>query len=244
MKLSSLCIAPCVALACSASMAATISVSSFDPGAYATQIAHGAFVGEDFESAGAAAGEGEVGPALTLDTGVFASLGGVGTGGTVRNLAGNTGTQLALRDGTTFGRRDAIGGRWYLDSNDTYGIGWDVTSPIAFDTVMFVLADGSDAGGFLRIVVDGVSSFEQRTGDRLANGLEQLVTVRFDQVVQSARIEMANFDSTGSRLRRNDGFSIDAIHVGLASVPLPPTGALLAAGIVGLWAWRRRQTAV
>ncbi len=220
--------------------AATITIEDFDPTDYATRVADGAYFGEDFESEGNAAGEGEVGPSLVVDTGTFYSLGGQGTGGTVRNLPGNTGTQLALRDGNTYGRRDTVGGRWYLDSNDTYGIGWQVASTRLFDTVMFVLSDGSDVGGFLRIISDGASA-EQRTGSRLSNGNSQLVTVSFDTLVSSALIEIANYDSSGTAMRLNDGFSIDGVQVGLAAVPVPPAGLLLAAGLGGLVVLRRRR---
>lgn len=224
--------------------AATISITDFDPVVYDAQVAHGSFFGEDFESEGQAAGEGEVGPSLVIDTGEFYALGGVGTGGTVRNLAGNTGTELALRDGNTFGRRDAVGGQWYLDSNDTYGIGWSVASTRLFDTVMFVLTDGSDAGGFLRIVVNGTDMAEQRTHGRLSNGNAQLVTISFETAVSSALIEMANFTSASGTTRRlNDGFSIDGVQVGIAAVPLPaPAGFLVVAlAILGLVKRRKAE---
>ena len=223
-----------------AATAATITVQDFNAADYEAAIGAGSFLGEDFEIAGDSAGEGEVGADLTLDTGRFYALGGTGTGGTVSGLPGNTGTQLALRDGNTFGRRDAVGGRWYLDSNDTYGIGWEVSSTSLFNTVMFVLTDGSDVGGFLRISAAG-TDFEQRTNGRLPNGTAQLVTITFDTFVETALIELANFRSDGTTLRRNDGFSIDGVQVGVAPVLLPPAGLLLAAGFGGLVVLRRRK---
>ena len=222
-----------------AAAAATITVTDFDESEYLARVGAGSFFGEDFESEGNAQGEGEVGSDLIVDTGRLYSLGGTGTGGTVRRLAGNTGTQLALRDGNTFGRRDTVGGRWYLDSNDTYGIGWDVSSTRLFDTVMFVLTDGSDTSGFLRILADGMT-YEQRSGPRLRNGNSQLVTITFETLVDSAVIELANFNRNGSAMQRNDGFSIDGLQVGIAPVPVPPAGVLFAAGLGGLVLLRRR----
>ena len=220
--------------------AATITVQDFDAADYAAAVGAGSYLVENFETPGNVAGEGEVGPDLVVDAGRFYSLGGTGSGGTVRNLAGNTGTELALRDGNTYGRRDTVGGRWYLDSNDTYGIGWQVGSTSMFDTVMFVLSDGSDTGAFLRISADG-TDYEQRTNGRLRNGNAQLVTITFDQRVNSALIELANYNADGTALRRNDGFSIDGVQVGIAPVPLPSAGLLLAAGLGGLAMVRGRR---
>jgi len=220
--------------------AATITVTAFDADVFAADIAAGRFIGSNFEREGTIHGEREVGSSLTTGVGTFHSLGGTGTGGTVRGLAGNTGRELALRDGNTYGRRDVLGGQWYLDSNDTYGIGWSVTANRLFDTVTFILIDGSDSGGYLRISVDGVSH-EQRSSARLANGNAQLVSIRFDDRVPSALIELENFDQSGTRRRLNDGFAIDGAQVGsYTAVPLAPAGLFLIGGLLAMGAIRRR----
>ncbi|GFE52193.1 hypothetical protein So717_39460 [Roseobacter cerasinus] len=229
--------------------AATITVSTFDAATY-----NGAFgitdnIGEDFEALGQSRGEGEVGASLATSVGTFTSLGGTGTGGSVIG----TGTQLALRDGTVFGRQNVVplGGSWFLDSNDTWGISWSLNTGTLFDRVSFVINDASDVGAFLRITA-GNDTKELRTGGRLPNGNARTVEIDFGQAVSSAEITLGNFfTSGGDRFRLNDGFSIDGIAVASvpdgnedpAPVPLPASVLLLGAALGGLgWAGRHRVT--
>jgi hypothetical protein len=174
--------------------------------------------------------------------GIFNTLGGTGTGGTVSGLSGNTGTVLALRDGNTFGRSNTTsGGRWYLDSNDTFGMGWFVETGSMFSRVVFNLTDGSDVGGFLSIISDGVRT-EQRTAGRLADGGVTTVVVDFGKAVSSAFISIGNYTGSGSNQNvRNDGFAVDDISVNIAPVPIPPSLALLLAGMGGLFLMRRKR---
>lgn len=222
--------------------AVTITISDFTTGALGGAVGGlSNLVTEDFEGVGATTGIAEVTPGAGLSTavGTFSSLGGTGTGGTVTNLAGNTGTNLAVRSGNVFGRQDIVGGQYYLDSNDTHGIGWDVSSSAGlFNTVIFAITDASEFS-FLRIIADGVAA-QQRNGNRLSDGNTSLVEITFDTLVSSARIELAGFAGNTSTRVRNDGFSIDGVSVGIASVPLPASLPLLVAGFGGLALLRRR----
>ncbi|MEM6610269.1 MAG: VPLPA-CTERM sorting domain-containing protein [Pseudomonadota bacterium] len=230
------------ALPVTGALAASIHATDFTQAAYNAATSGGTFVGLDFEAEGDAAGEGEVGPALVTHVGTFTTMGGTGSGGTVSGLPGNTGTELALRDGNTYGRVDTVGGRWYLDSNDTYGILWNADLGGAlFKSLTFVLTDGSDVGAYLRVSAAG-SDYELRSGGRLPNGYSSLVTITFEDYVQSALVELVNYTTSGgTALRRNDGFSIDGVQVELAPVPLPAAGLMLVAGLGGLAALRRRK---
>lgn len=217
--------------------AATISVNSFDAASYNNAFNTSGNSGEDFETLGSTMGEGEVGPIFSTSVGTFESLGGTGSGGSVIG----TGTELALRDGSLYGRSNTVplGGSWYLDSNDTWGIKWTVDIGGVFNKLSFVINDASDAGAFLRIDAGG-SSEELRTGGSLSNGNARAVVIKFDQEVSTAEITLGNFSAFGGdQFRLNDGFSIDGIDV--AVVPLPASILLLGAAIGGLgWAGRRK----
>ena len=222
--------------------AATITITDFSGGAFGDATSGlSTVVTEDFELAGARGGAREITPGtvLSTDVGDFSTLGGVGSGGTVRNLAGNTGRNVAIRDGNVYGRRDIVGGRYYLDSNDTYGIAWDVRSSTgAFNSVVFAVTDASEFS-YLRIIADGVTA-EQTNGRRLRNGHTSLVEIQFDSLVTEARIELAGYSSYRGQRVRNDGFSLDGAGVGVAPVPVPASLPLLAFGIAGFWALRRK----
>lgn len=223
--------------------AATITIADYTPTGYSAATAGGSFVGTDFEAEGAANGEGQVGPNLSTAVGTFSRLSGVGTGGTVTGLAGNDGTQLALRDGNVFGRTDTHGGSWYLDSNDTHGMIWTVSTGSLFDTVVFTITDGSEFGGSLRVNADGVSQ-DQGINGRRGNGNVSLVTIVFDNPTLAATITLGHFASaTSQSLRTNDGFSIDGTQVGLAPVPLPASLPLMLLGAGAFVALRRRAKA-
>ncbi|MCV3270632.1 VPLPA-CTERM sorting domain-containing protein [Roseobacter sinensis] len=233
--------AAALTLACAfGANAATITVTTFDAGNYNSSLGAAGTTGEDFEALGGSMGEGEVGASLSTAVGTFESLGGTGTGGSVIG----TGTELALRDGTLFGRTNTVpqGGSWFLDSNDTWGMKWMVDTGSLFSKVSFVLNDGSDVGAFLRIIAGGQTK-ELRTGGKLPNGNARVVEIDFGQKISSAEIILGNFTTSGGQqYRLNDGFSVDGIEV--SAVPLPASVLLLGAAIGGLgWAGRRRSKA-
>lgn len=222
--------------------ATTVSFGSFSAGAQSAATAGLTnLVSEDFELLGAQNGEGEVAPGTALPTAVgnFTTLGGTGTGGTVTQLSGNTGTNVALRDGNVFGRTNTTpSGAFFLDSNDTFGMVWDVATGSMFDTIVFSLMDASEFS-YLRIMVDGTVT-EQRTGGRLGNGNTSLVQIGLSEATSSLRIELGNFRSAGGPNATNDGFSIDSISVGLTPIPVPASLPLLVAG-AGAFAFMRRK---
>ena len=58
----------------------------------------------------------------------------------------------------SIGRKNVAptGGAWFLDSNDTFGMRWDVSlGGGLFNKLVFALTDATDVGAFLRIIVDG-----------------------------------------------------------------------------------------
>ncbi len=222
-----------------AAIATTISINEYTSGAYGSAVAGlSNFASEDFEMAGP---EREIafGTALPTDVGTFETVGGTGSGGTVKGLSGNTGRNVAIRDGNVFGRVNTTsGGSFFLDSNDTHGISWDVSTGSMFDTIVFTLTDASEFS-FLRVTADGISA-EQRVGRRLSDGNTSLVEIILGTAMSSLTVELTNFSASGGTRLTNDGFSIDDTAVGLAAVPLPASLPLLVAG-AGLFAVIRRK---
>jgi hypothetical protein len=239
--------------------AATIDVDVYGGGQlsqfqsdYGAALGAGTFIGEDFETLGpegSASVEGVVGSPFATSVGTFEEIGGIGSGGTVRQLGLTQSSQLALRDGNVYGRQNTwpIGGSWFLDSNDTWGFSWTITEDAVgsqFDQVMFSLTDGSDSGAFLRIALDDGTTYEQRDAGsgRLGNGNIALVVVDFGEAVSSATITVGNFSSNadGAGWRINDGVGIDGAAVNV--VPVPASLGFLLAGLGALGVMRRRQS--
>ena len=228
------------AFAASSVSAATIDIQRYSAAAYSALLSGGSYIAEDFESEGRAFGAAEVNPLFQTDVGTFSVIGGVGSGGTVSKLPGNTGTELALRRGNVYGRvNTTAGGAFYLDSNDTFGMNWSATTGRLFDRIVFTLSDAADTGAVLRIDADdGISPASFTTG-RLRNGQRRIIDISFDAPVRSAFISLTNVQERDGRTLVNDGFAIDDVSVGLAAVPLPAGFALLLTGLGGMALARR-----
>jgi hypothetical protein len=241
-----------------AASAASVSVEIKNVGDFGTITSGWTSTTQDFEALGTAGGRREVGT-LATNVGTFKTLGGTGTGGTVKDSGNNTtvtntGTQLALRNGTVYGRTNVAptGGAWFLDSNDTFGMRWDVSlGGGLFNKLVFALTDATDVGAFLRIIIDGQIE-EVLNKNIYSNGVTKLVVVDFGKAVKEATIELANFTNaappvctrvTSCRDPKllNDGFSIDGIQV--SAVPLPAGVLLLGSALAGFGALKRRRAA-
>ena len=225
-----------------AANALSISVQTFSATAFDNVI--DSFVShdtEDFEGPGATVCSGsaecQVGTSLnpTL-VGDFSTLGDTGTGNTVVG----DGTQLALKStGSPVpgGRSNTTaGGAWWLDSNDTTGINWDVARAggATFDRIAFSLSDAADVGATLTVSANG-TTLESFVNQQ--NATVDLVVIDFDSLIAGATIELRNN-------RTNDGFGIDDATVG--AIPIPAAGLMLLTalgGLGGVGALRRRRKA-
>lgn len=194
-------------------------------------------VTEDFETFGT----GEKIGGLSTAVGTFDTLGPRGSGGTVRGTSGNTGTGLFVRDRGVYGRSNTTAaGRTYLDSNDTFGLGWTISGLGMFDTVFFTMSDVADSGATFKLFADGTQVGP--TINRQRNKAINMVMLSFDTAIDSVSLELRHD-------RLNDGFSIDDAGIGLSrnaapppsAVPLPSAAVLLVGGIAALaYAGRRR----
>ncbi len=233
-----------VLFASAASLASAASVTVTDlranPQAYANWLATaGSTITEDFETAGAAMGGSsgaELPGALSTAVGQFSTIGGTGTGGTVKKAGfANTGQGLGLRRGNVYGRtNDTPGGAWFLDSNDTKGMAWSVQPGDSFRQIAFTLSDISDVGAKFYLEVNGSVLWSSLS--RLRDGAKRFFVIDFGSVMSDADDVHIVFRND----RRNDGFSID--NVSVATTPLPPAMLLLLAGLGGLAVMKRRQT--
>lgn len=251
--------AAALALSAGVAQAATITVSEFSKAGYVNALASlgPSVVREDFEDEDYAVGNvgnGTGDPGFKTKVGTFRTMGGTGSGGTVRDPDPDLdGTKLAIRTGYVYGRSsttdllasptdnddpdDGILDK-FLDSNDTFGIRWNVDIGSMFTRLVFVLTDATDVGAKMTIKTDGA---EDAVLFGLGEGNRRLVVVDFGSAVRFAEIAFFNSNKRNGNGFPNDGFSIDDIAV--SAVPLPAPALMLLAGLGGLAAFRRKRAA-
>lgn len=244
-----------IAFSFSASIAtaSTIAVDTFTAANYNGLLGGlgGNIVSENFE-AYSESNVGGVDAPFSTAVGEFETLGGEGSGGTVRNSDStftssnpNDGTQLAIRDDNVFGRVSTTAALTgietndkFLDSNDTWGILWDVDlGGLAFTKILLTLTDAADTGATVTITADDGGYFQFQSQPR---SNQKTVLIDFGGAVTGATVQFANSNSFGD-YRTNDGLALDDIAI--SAVPLPASFLLLAAGIAGLGAMRRKRKA-
>ena len=247
--LSGLVLLICFACIGSRASAATLQVDNYARSQFgAAQSAMNDFLAsnriravETFEGSSAWNGTRGTSDPQNTNVGSFATLGGHGTGG----AAVNGGRALEVRGDNTmpWGRYDTdtlsspLGGNW-LDTNDTYGMKWEVGNLGKFDTLAFFLTDVADVGATFSIKVgDELFSDIAGSSGRLANGNIHLIRIALDRAVENLTVELIHD-------RLNDGFGIDgATVVEIAPVPVPPAAALLVTGLAAFAGLRRRPLA-
>lgn len=227
-------------MAAGPALAATINVSTFSDSSYSAAVGSmGYAVSQDFETFA----EGNVDSGFLTNVGAFSTLGGTGSGGTVSNAGfSNDGSLLAIRDGNVYGRTSSTSelttnsdDDMFLDSNDTFGIIWNVSLGAGrmFDRLVFTVTDAAEFGGSLWLGTNGATA----TVVNGANAVRNLIEITFDQDISSATVVLGHFNGAGNFT--NDGFSIDDITV--SEVPIPASALLLLGGLGGLAAMRRRK---
>lgn len=168
--------------------------------------------------------------------GSFTTLGGTGAGWS----AIDGGQSLEVRGDNTmpWGRYDldgVVSGKW-LDSNDTYGMRWDIADHGKFNALSFFLIDAADVGAkFSMKVGDTLYSDLLGGSGQARSGNIQVVTILLDRAVDSLSVELMHD-------RLNDGFGVDGATLAhVAPIPVPPAAALLVTGLFALGAVRRRR---
>lgn len=215
-----------------AAFAATISISTFSIADFNAKT--GVSVIENFETRSES---GVLSGPLSSKVGTFSSAGGSGDGGNTSTCVSNGGcvSNLALQIDTVNGQGNLVptSGTRSLNSNDTFGIIWDVAlrNGRAFKRVVFALRDG---GEFQELTVSSGGA-SQSYGPGTPNNNGKLFVIDFANWVTSAKISMVNPVN-------DDGFTIDGATIAqLAPVPLPASALMLFGGVAALGAAKRRR---
>lgn len=229
----------------SAAGAASVNFEAFAPSdvtgalAYADSLRQPgeAATNEDFESFNAwGTNGGTQNP--TTSVGKITAIGGKGQGTSVIGDA----TKLQVRgDAPMAWNRinTTSGGNNWLDSNDTYGMKWEVGGLPSFNALSFVLTDVADQGGKFSVTV-GDTLFSDLLGGsgRLVDGGIYVFSILLPEAVNSLTVLLHN-----STLK--DGFGLDHIRVAntdASPVPLPPAALLIVAGMGMIAVVRRRRS--
>lgn len=228
--------------------AVTVGISTFSKSAF-DQATAGNFVIEDFESGVSAAGpsndfgSGIVAGGFNTDVGLISSAGGTGSGSTCKGINGgsNCNGVIALTTTEPNGQDGALSNK-YLNSLDTDGMVWNVSTGSAFNRLVFSLVDAADIRDVvLTIGVEGSTQFAMLSGSnaigpQAGNNNQKLIVIDFGQMVNGATVSLLN-----SNTNVNDAFGLDGAAVGV--VPIPATGLLLLGGIGAIGMMRRRKKA-
>lgn len=140
-----------------------------------------------------------------------------------------------------FGRdKSKADGDFWLDSNDTQQVKWDLKGfDASFDGLGFYLVDANDNGATLIIRYKNNESKKIRIDTNLANGAVAYVSLKAHSSILGASLV---FDNNGTDKKgesfTNDGWSID--NVSVVKVPEPTPIALLSLGLIGLLVARKR----
>ena len=242
MCLRGLAVATALSIGCAAG-AATVNFTAFAPSDVTGALAAADALrqpgeistNEDFESFDAwGTNGGTQNP--TTSVGSITAIGGTGQGTSVIGEA----TALQVRGDVPMAWNrinTTSGGTNWLDSNDTYGMKWEVGGLPKFNALSFILTDVADQGGKFSITV-GDTLFADLLGGsgRLVDGGIYVFSILLPEAVNSLTVLLHN-----STLK--DGFGLDHIRVAdTTPIPLPPAALLIVAGMGMIAVVRRRRS--